>query len=216
MPVASQARVVPEETDGGGRQGGLRSDLRRFTRERILNAALTSFQEIGFKETTVERIVDLAGTTAPTFYRHFNGKDGLLAPLQEHLATRVFECLARLTPEDIASPEKLVRWVDDYMAMWNEVHRLCKAFWDASSMEESLDRETFARMLDTGDTITRLFPQASPAEQDERRLRLGMIVPMIDRFAYLVTVAPDEAVRIRLKRTFAHMVWVSVLGPITA
>ena len=144
MPVTTRKKMTAssaERESKGGKTGGLRNDLKRFTRERILAAAMTSFQEIGFKETTVERIVELAGTTAPTFYRHFNGKDDLLTPLQAHLSVLVQSCLDRLTARDIVSAQALTRWVGDYMRMWGEVHRLCKAFWDAASLEEENDKQ---------------------------------------------------------------------------
>lgn len=217
---SSNTARAGQETPGASRSapgaigGGLREDLKRFTRERILNAALASFQDVGFKETTVERIVELAGTTAPTFYRHFNGKDDLLSPLQDHLRDRVSACLALLTPQDIQSPAKLTRWLGDYMKMWREVHRLCKAFWDAASMEDSLQHETFQTMLDTAGTVERLYPGGNAAELATRKLRMGLAVLMLDRLAYLVNVAPDQATVDALVNSFADMMWHSVFGKI--
>ena len=213
MPVTTRKKMAAssgERASQGRRTGGLRNDLKQFTRERILAAAMTSFQEIGFKETTVERIVELAGTTAPTFYRHFNGKDDLLTPLQAHLSVLVQSCLDRLTARDIVSAQAFTRWVGDYMRMWGEVHRLCKAFWDAASMEEEMMPSTFNRMFYTGNTIDRLFPGATGAEIEERKMRLGLLMLMLDRLAYLASVAPDAGTRDKLIFRFAEMMWRSV------
>src|SRR3546814_19199421 len=67
----------------------LRGDLKRFTRERLITAAMDSFATDGFRATTVERLVDMAGRTAPTFYRHFASTNALLTPLQQRLTTEV-------------------------------------------------------------------------------------------------------------------------------
>src|SRR3546814_16522891 len=65
----------------------LRGDLKRFTRERFITAAMDSFATDGFRATTTERIVDMAGQTATTFYRHFDSKNDFLKILQPRTTT---------------------------------------------------------------------------------------------------------------------------------
>src|SRR3546814_5144092 len=85
---------------------------------------MDSFATDGFRATTVERIVDMAGTTAPTFYRHFASKNDLLKPLQQRLTTEVRAIFLLL--DDVSEPSfaEIRPWVDRYAEMWIRVHRL--------------------------------------------------------------------------------------------
>jgi len=194
------------------KSGGLRSDLKRFTREKLIAAAIGSFQEQGFKETTVERIVELAGTTAPTFYRHFSGKDELLIPLQQHLSDTVLACLGNLNEKDIRGPADFERWIGEYLEMWENVHRLCKAFWDATSLDVDMDKPTFLKMFETADTIDRLQPGLPKAERERQTLRLGLCLLMLDRLAFLVSLAPDRKLRNTLITEYAEIMWTAIFA----
>src|SRR5579863_1231814 len=50
-----------------------------FVRDAIRAAAIDLFAEKGFEETTVDDIVDAAGTSRRTFFRHFESKRDLIA-----------------------------------------------------------------------------------------------------------------------------------------
>jgi AcrR family transcriptional regulator len=50
-----------------------------FVRDAIWTAAVDLFAEKGFEETTVEEIVEAAGTSRRTFFRHFESKRDLMA-----------------------------------------------------------------------------------------------------------------------------------------
>lgn len=215
MIAAAQkkTRIVPPAGEAGiasETRNSLRGELKRFTRERLISAAIECFQEQGFRETTVERIVDLAGTTAPTFYRHFSGKDALLLPLQEYLAVEVNACLTGLTAKHIESPAAFRRWIDDYVGMWKRVHRLCKAFWDATAQDGELARESFPRMMGSGDVVERLLPSRNAKDLERLKLRMNLFVLMLDRLAFLVTVSPDEGTSEAMRNEFADIMWTSV------
>jgi AcrR family transcriptional regulator len=62
------------------RREALRREARRqATRTAVLEAALRLFALHGYENTTVRAIADGAGVTERTFYRYFDGKEGLLA-----------------------------------------------------------------------------------------------------------------------------------------
>jgi len=58
---------------------GLREQHKRATRAALRDAAKRLFAEHGYQATTVRDIADAAGVTERTFYRYFDGKEGLLA-----------------------------------------------------------------------------------------------------------------------------------------
>lgn len=57
----------------------LQSRKQEFVRDSIWSAAIDLFAAKGFEETTVDNIVDAAGTSRRTFFRHFESKRDLIA-----------------------------------------------------------------------------------------------------------------------------------------
>jgi AcrR family transcriptional regulator len=57
----------------------LQTRKQQFVRDAIWVAAIDLFAEKGFEETTVEDIVEAAGTSRRTFFRHFESKRDLMA-----------------------------------------------------------------------------------------------------------------------------------------
>ena len=214
---ATQKRPTPPATDAAmlstTKKGGLRNDLKRFTREKLIAAAISSFDEHGFKQTTDACIVELAGSTSPTFYRDFGSKDQLLVPLQQYLSEKVIDCLGKISEKDIHSPAAFERWICEYIDMWEDVHRLCKAFWDATSLDTGMDRQTFLTMFETSDTIDRLMPKLPKPEKERQRLRLGLLLLMLDRLAFLTSLAPDKRLRKTLIAEYADIMWTAIFSP---
>ena len=61
------------------REAGRREARKQATRTAVLDAAQRLFALHGYENTTVRAIADAAGVTERTFYRYFDGKEGLLA-----------------------------------------------------------------------------------------------------------------------------------------
>jgi TetR/AcrR family transcriptional regulator, mexJK operon transcriptional repressor len=59
------------------------------TRERILQAALAVFLEVGFERANLDKIAAQAGVTKPTVYSHFGSKVGLLQAVAQQQAQLV-------------------------------------------------------------------------------------------------------------------------------
>ncbi len=67
-------------------------------RERLILAALQLFSEQGYDETTVTEIVERAGLTKSTFFRHFPDKRDVLTAGQETLSRLLVEGIAAAPP----------------------------------------------------------------------------------------------------------------------
>lgn len=61
------------------REASRRQARKQATRTAVLEAAQRLFALHGYENTTVREIADAAGVTERTFYRYFDGKEGLLA-----------------------------------------------------------------------------------------------------------------------------------------
>lgn len=56
------------------------------TSEKIIQAALAVFLDVGFDKANLEKVAALAGVTKPTVYSHFGSKVGLLQAVAQHQA----------------------------------------------------------------------------------------------------------------------------------
>lgn len=71
--------TISSNTPTGDEDLGRREANKRATREAIQAAADRLIAERGFEATTVREIADAAKVTERTFYRYFDGKEGLVA-----------------------------------------------------------------------------------------------------------------------------------------
>lgn len=161
--------------------GGLRDELKRFTRERLIKAALDSFAADGFRATSVERIVELAGTTAPTFYRHFSSKNDLLIPLKERLQEEIRAIVHGLDLLEAIDFRSIRQWLDDYVQMWLRVHKLCVAYWEATELDEAYAADVIPSSLETICALTSFLDRFDEQDRASIKLRLALIIPMLDR-----------------------------------
>ncbi len=78
------------------------------TAERILDAALTQFETVGIKRTTVEDITRRARLARVTLYRHFPGKDDIVEAVILREMGRFLTALEDEMAEFAATEDKLV------------------------------------------------------------------------------------------------------------
>src|SRR5258708_29354009 len=131
-----------------------REQARQSIRARLISAAMQAFAESGYRGTSIERIVEIADTTAPTFYRHFPSKRDMLVPLRERLAEEVGPVFRRLDSDQPQTLDHIRRWVRVYVNMWRRMHRLCAAQWEAVAADAEYAAETMARPLVIGESLS--------------------------------------------------------------
>ena len=89
---ADADRATPAGTYGGGRTAASSGPERpRTRREQILAAAARLFAERGFHGVGVDEIGGAVGISGPGLYRHFAGKDAMLAELLVGISERLHE-----------------------------------------------------------------------------------------------------------------------------
>ena len=94
---------------------GARARQRAETRERIFQAALREFREVGFTAAQVDRIARAAGVVRGTFYFHFPTKDDVLLELARRISVRVARRMAALRETAPSLRELLLRVNDAIM-----------------------------------------------------------------------------------------------------
>ena len=84
-------------------------------RERLLNAALTLFNEKGYAAASVREIVLAAGVTKPVLYYYFGNKEGIYLELMQS-SYGTFESLAAGTISlDVPAQERIIRFCGDIL-----------------------------------------------------------------------------------------------------
>jgi AcrR family transcriptional regulator len=68
------------------------------TKDRILDAAIGLFAEKGYAGTSVREIARAVGLSEGALYKHFEGKEALLAAILEHFDAKIFEAMPSSDP----------------------------------------------------------------------------------------------------------------------
>lgn len=110
---AADVSAAAELLSGGEGQfpSGIRSlpsDLvRAVQRERLLAAMLRATAELGYRELSVQDVLDRAGVSRPTFYEHFENKEGCFLAAFDVAAARLRERLEAAAEEGETWRERL-------------------------------------------------------------------------------------------------------------
>lgn len=184
----------------------LRSGLRQFTRQRILDAAMRAFRMKGYQATTVEGIVELAGTTVPTFYRHFSNKKELLGPLLDHLNEEVGCTLRELDALDVLDHKNIRRWLDSYMVMWARLHKLCEAHWEAANLDRAYAENLLDDAIQCVSGMSRIVARMPDQQKGRFKLRMGLLTMCLDRMALAVSLEHDGSRASDILDEFANLI----------
>lgn len=103
-PAAEIAAAAELLAGGNGKfPSGIRSlppDLvRAVQRERVLAATMRATAELGYRDMTVQDVLDRAGVSRPTFYEHFENKENAFLTAFDGVASRLRERLDSATAE---------------------------------------------------------------------------------------------------------------------
>jgi AcrR family transcriptional regulator len=110
----------------------------QLAQQRILAAALEVFGELGYHQTRVQRITELAGCSRVSFYQYFSSKEDLFRHLAGRLAKRLAELVDGLPmiTADEAGRDALARYFDEYSLIYDEYQPIFVAFQTAAASDE--------------------------------------------------------------------------------
>jgi AcrR family transcriptional regulator len=86
------------------------SPRRSAARDRLLSTASQVFYDQGMNAVSVERVIEEAGVTRSTFYRHFQGKDHLIAACLADRDEKIRAACAGAA-EQVEDPAELLRLI---------------------------------------------------------------------------------------------------------
>jgi AcrR family transcriptional regulator len=80
-------------------------------REKILGGAMQVFLEMGYAETSMDRVATAAGVSKQTIYSHFRDKEGLFKALMERVTINRFRPFLNTNQQLSGQPERVLRQV---------------------------------------------------------------------------------------------------------
>jgi AcrR family transcriptional regulator len=163
-------------------------------RSRILEAALSCFNEKGFASTTIEDICARSGASVGSIYHHFGGKEGLAAALYveglEDYQRGLLAVLAR-QPDAEAGIKGVVR----HHLRWVTRHRDLTRFL-LHRRETELRLATEGRMRDLNQV---LFSRTE--EWRRPHVEAGRLRPIPLDLFYTILIGPAQAFSLNLSRS---------------
>lgn len=140
---------------------------RTMSRERqILDAAAKLFYERGFHAVGVDEIGERVGVTGPAIYRHFSGKDHLLATLYHQALDELFLRIGPREDDPHAELEALIRAHAEFALEHRELlgiyTREDRAL--ADPWRQEVARRTSTHMERWTDVLGRCYPGRSDEE----------------------------------------------------
>lgn len=106
-----------EQDKGGAEQESWQQQKSAMTREKILDAAVESFVELGYGGTTTAVVAARAGVSRGAMLHHFPSKSGLMQAAIDHLYERMVALYTRYVesiPENLSVDERNRRGLQAY------------------------------------------------------------------------------------------------------
>ncbi|MFM0394978.1 TetR/AcrR family transcriptional regulator [Paraburkholderia phytofirmans] len=170
----------------------LREQQKAASRERLVDAAVEVFSEVGFRNATIDQIVNAAGAARATFYLYFKDKTAVAAAIGRRLTPRVrtsYEALAALRDPTVQSLEK---WVASYRMNSPSGSLEAQMVSEALAWDPAFVSEYHGYLEHLADTVMAEAMARVPTKRRPLvRSKFIMICLMLDRYLS-VTVRSEE------------------------
>lgn len=109
-------------------------------RQRILDAALQVFGEVGYHQTGIARITDIAGCTRASFYQYFSSKEDVFRQLAGDVSRLLISAAGDLSPVTASADgwRSLRAWVDAFGDIYDRYEPVFAAFDAALESDEAV------------------------------------------------------------------------------
>lgn len=188
------AQTSSSETGRPAGRVSLREQQKRFTRQRLIEAALTVIEEQGYSAATIDDIVALAGAGRATFYLHFKNKLELIRGLLDVLATDGLDKWHRLAELEEPTWDQLREWIErDAVTYYERNRAIIAAVEQAIAFEPELASGEVADRLQSITVVLEKFLATWRGQDlEQARLRCEMLMLELDRFCILWIVHGAE------------------------
>lgn len=187
------------------------------TQQRILDAALRVFGEVGYHQCGIARITKLAGCSRASFYQYFAGKEDVFRQLSGQVARQMGAAAEALDPltADSAGWETIRAWVARNAEIYDRYEPVYQAFQAAAESDEAVAAGS-ARIGERNGTMIRskLATATLPPRQLDPLLRLllELVTRTLTDARLLRSAAPDAFPRDRVEDALTDVFHRSLFG----
>lgn len=176
------------------------------TRQRLIDAALSCFKEVGFRAASIDAIANRAGIHRKTFYLHFKGKADLARGAVEVLLPIGRQAFAQLDALEDPDAEQILVWIRDMRALHIRHAALIDVIGSALASEPEMAGEfiRFAAYFTRG--MRRYLGRFSGKQRRMARERLLMLYLMLERYFYFSEICGIATGGVSMDRTLAEMI----------
>ncbi|MDV8071338.1 helix-turn-helix domain-containing protein [Rhodococcus sp. IEGM 1366] len=151
----------------------LRERQKMQTRDHILDVAGTLFGEKGFASTSINDVVEVAGTSRATLYAHFESKDSLLEALLDRMWTESQWHYEKFGALDDWTRGSILGWLRNFARAWQRYAMPHKA---AMAAMPSFQEEAPARHRQQVEAVRRNKELWRDFPDLEADLRASMVI----------------------------------------
>jgi len=166
------------------RYGGHSAEERQFARrERLIEAAIRVYGEVGYRHATVKAVCEAAELTERYFYESFASSEALLIAAFDTVSHRLIDCLDRIRAEHVGAADE-------------RCHAVLKAYFKALKVDPvgarlfvleiarvgpAVDEVGAALLREFGELLSRTFaPNASARLKREELVRAGVVGAVLE------------------------------------
>ncbi|MBQ9205248.1 MAG: TetR/AcrR family transcriptional regulator [Treponema sp.] len=118
-------------------------DTTKSTKELILDAAFSFYEEPVFKDFSMRELAAKVGVSKPAIYRHFDGKEAVIAAMENRVFDTMADYLAKMGGDVQASKLPLASLIDFFI----ENPCYINYFWYQFSSEKNYEKHIFESLF---------------------------------------------------------------------
>jgi AcrR family transcriptional regulator len=208
--VSDHAEPPTKAAGARPRGGGVRSEYKALTRQRLTEAAIAEFEETGYARCTIEDVAKRAGTSRATFYVHFSSKVELVEGLWDVVRRSLIQLYRELARLEVRDSPAIEAWMLRTFAFYAENRQRLLAIHEAIALETDLAEVYFARTNEVVDLVAPLIREDHVITDESARFRAALLTMQHERFCFfwILRQMPfdrDEAVRTLTQVWFEHL-----------
>ena len=211
VPMASRARAGRED-DTRPARWTLRDEQRRLTRQKLADAALELFGEVGYASATAEGIARRAGATRTTFYLHYASKGDVVLELMRRLDSEIAKMFAALDAlGDDPSRADVRAWLEDAVSFWERHRALIEANEQALHVEHPVAEYWWGGFERAAEAMPRFLARWQGEDRERERVRIAALMMELERVFYFWLIKGAPARREHVLDVLTDE-WVALLG----
>ncbi|WJQ83690.1 TetR/AcrR family transcriptional regulator [Brevibacillus brevis] len=110
-------------------------------KDQIANGALTAFAQLGYSETTMDAIAEMAQVAKGTLYYHFSTKEELfLYVIEKGVKMLIYHVDHVMQNEELSLEDRILNVLDEHLRFFSENQDLCFLLLSAFSGDGQRDR----------------------------------------------------------------------------